>query len=79
MKIEDYEVNSVSVGDMLPILPLATTNSAEFQVKLVAASVTRNGAKLTEQDVKSIPFSFYMKRLIPAVIELNGLGDSGNE
>jgi hypothetical protein len=79
MKIENYEVHAVSVGDMLPILPLASSDTATFQLKLVAASVTLNNVKLTEDEVRAIPFSFYMKKLIPAVVEINGLGDSGNE
>jgi hypothetical protein len=64
---------------MLPILPLASSDTATFQLKLVAASVTLNNVKLTEDEVRAIPFSFYMKKLIPAVVEINGLGDSGNE
>lgn len=79
IKIDEYEVNQVCVGDMLPILGLASTDSATFQLKLVAASVTRGGVKMTEDEVKQIPFTVYMKKLIPAVVELNGLGDSGNE
>jgi hypothetical protein len=79
IKIDEYEVHPVSVGDMLPILGLASTDSSTFQLKLVAAAVTRAGAKMTEDEVKQIPFTVYMKKLIPAVIDLNGLGDSGNE
>jgi hypothetical protein len=79
IKIDEYEVNQVCVGDMLPILGLANTDSGTFQLKLVAASVTRNGVKMTEDEVKQIPFTVYMKKLIPAVVEQNGLGDSGNE
>lgn len=79
MKIENYEVNPVSVGDMLPILDLANTDPTAFQMKLVAASITKDGMKLTEAEIKAIPFGLYMKKLIPAVVEMNGLGDSGNE
>jgi hypothetical protein len=79
IKIDDYEVHPVSVGDMLPILGLATSDSTTFQLKLVAASVTKGGIKMDEEEIKKIPFTVYMKKLIPAVIELNGLGDSGNE
>jgi hypothetical protein len=79
MKIDDYEVKAVSVGDMLPIIGLANTDSALFQLKLVALSVTKNGVKLTEEEVRALPFGLYMKKLMPAVIELNGLGEAGNE
>jgi hypothetical protein len=79
IKIDEYEVHQVCVGDMLPILGLASTDSPTFQLKLVAASVTRAGVKMSEDEVKQIPFTVYMKKLIPAVIELNGLSDSGNE
>jgi hypothetical protein len=79
IKIDEYEVHQVCVGDMLPILGLASIDSPTFQLKLVAASVTRNGVKMTEDEVKQIPFNLYMKKLIPAVVEQNGLGDAGNE
>jgi hypothetical protein len=79
MKIDDYEVTAVSVGEMLPIIGLASTDSGLFQLKLVALSVTKNGVKLSEEEVRALPFGLYMKKLMPAVVELNGLGEAGNE
>ena len=77
MKVGDYEVHEATTGAMLKIIGLASTDSPAFQRKLVVACVTKGGAALTEDAVDAIPFKFYMKSLVPAVVAMNGLGDDG--
>jgi hypothetical protein len=69
-----YEVRELTVGQMLPIMSLATDNPSEFQRKMAAMSVCIDGQPVGDL-LDDISFSVYMQELLPAVVEVNSMGE----
>jgi hypothetical protein len=61
VKVGDYEVSALSVGDGLDLLSLITEDPAAFQKQLLLRSVRKDG-----QSIVDIPFA----KIIPVLPEL---------
>lgn len=61
VKVGDYEVSALSVGEGLDLLALITEDPAAFQKQLVLRSVRKDGASIV-----GVPFA----KIIPVLPEL---------
>ena len=76
-QVDIYEVRELSVGQMLPIMPLATEDPSKFQQEMSKMSVCLNGEPMGDR-LNELSFAFFMQVLLPAVIEVNSMGESKN-
>ena len=76
-QVDIYEVRELTVGQMLPIMPLATDDPSKFQQEMAKLSVHLNGESIGDT-LNDLPFAFFMNALLPAVIEVNAMGESKN-
>lgn len=75
IRVGKFIVRELSIGAMLPIIDMAASPDdavrRAFQLELVKRAVSNEDG--TPIDVELVPFKNYMK-LIPAVLEVNGMG-----
>ena len=76
-QVDIYEVRELTVGQMLPIMSLANDDPSKFQQEMCKRSVCLDGEPLGDL-LDDLPFAVFMQTLLPAVLEMNSLGESKN-
>ena len=75
----DYTVRELTIGQMMPLMErLSGDDSQKAQLELVSLSVHAASGEALGDDVSGLGLSSYME-LSKHVLDVNGLGDSGNE
>lgn len=70
----DFEVNELTIGQALPILPrMQGETAAQAQIDLLNACVKESGAEVI---VSELPFSMFTP-LLSAAMNVNGFSSSG--
>lgn len=74
----DYVVRELTIGQMMPLMEkLSGDESSKAQLEMVSLAVCVNGEALGDS-VDALGFKAYIE-LSKHVMEVNGMGDSGND
>ena len=72
-KVKEFEVRELTVGALLPIMDLMSSDPQKFQLELAKACIFKDGEKLGEK-VLELGLGDYVS-LMSVVMEVSGLAE----